>query len=263
MVMDQVQQSFKKNIIPPAALTTVRPLKKGRASSPLELTRNDGFLNGSQDIFDVLAHQEEGRNALERSIGSTIALLKRSSIMLQDAEETIEQQTQRIQTLEKISTVDEVSGLLNRRGFVQTFYKEVARTNRGANDGGLLVMFNLENLHVIRKKHGKGAAHMAVRLITKALENEIRDMDHAGRLLDDEFVLLFTDTSMDAALTRLQNMAMRLNKLSLIWDGVEINLNLSLGLKSFGASEKAENIFEAASNDLQRNRKGAPQEKRA
>jgi diguanylate cyclase len=210
-----------------------------------------------------LARQEADKKGLERSIGSTIALLKRSSIMLQDAEARIEEQTQRIEDLETIVTVDEVSGLLNRRGFAKIFAKEVARTNRGLNDGGLLVMFNLENLHVIRKEHGKEAAHMAIRLITKALESEIRDSDHAGRILDDEFVLLFADTSMDLALTRLQNMALRLNKLSLIWDGAEINLNLSLGLKSFGANERAEKIFEAASDDLERNRKGASTAKRA
>jgi diguanylate cyclase (GGDEF)-like protein len=269
MVMDLIQQNFKSTVTPHAAITALRSPQKHiksmpRAHKPLELTRDNQFVDGDQDIFDVLARQEADKQGLERSIGSTIALLKRSSMMLQDAEATIEEQTQRIENLEKISTIDEASGLLNRRGFAKIFTKEVARTNRGVNDGGLLVMFNLENLHVIRKEHGKEAAHMAIRLITKALESEIRDTDHAGRILDDEFVLLFTDASMEVALTRLQNMALRLNKLSLIWDGMEINVNLSLGLKSFGANERAERIFEAASDDLERNRKGAAKsEKRA
>jgi hypothetical protein len=60
---------------------------------------------------------------------------------------------------------------------------------------------------------------------------------------------------MEKALSRLQVMALRLNKLSLIWKNEEIHLSLSLGLKSFKAGERAEQIFKSASDDLSRNRK--------
>lgn len=103
----------------------------------------------------------------------------------------------------------------------------------------------------------------AVRLIARAFENEIRECDYAGRILDDEFVLLFAETALENALSRLQKMAMRLNKLSLIWDGKEINLNLSLGLRDYTADEDAVKIFESANADLQRNRRGESYKKSA
>tara|TARA_X000001036_G_scaffold11462_1_gene10031 strand:- start:8109 stop:8879 length:771 start_codon:yes stop_codon:yes gene_type:complete len=227
------------------------------AKSALELTRNENFLNGTFDIFDVLAQNTQERKALEKSLNSTIALLKRSAHALQEAEKTIEVQNHKLEAFAKISSHDEKSGLLNRRGFMNVLKKEVSRMNRTNSVGGLIVVFNLENLKLIRKRHGEAAADMAVQILANAFQQEIREMDHAGRMLDDEFVLLLTDTDMGQALSRLQAMAMRLNKLSMIWGKKEINLNLSLGLKNFSAQEDAIKIFEAANEDLKRNRSGA------
>jgi len=258
MVMNLSQDEYKKSRKPFAALKTYEPQKHEHyKDNKIELTRNPAFLDGAHDIFDLLARKgDPNTDALERTLGSTIALLKRSHLMLKDAEDTITSQNKRLEDLEALCTTDEVSGLLNQRGFYRNFSQEVARSQRDINQGGLLVMFSLENLGRIRKKHGGVAADSAVKLIARALESEIRTCDHAARLLDDEFVLLFTDTNMDKSLLRLQNMALRLNKLSLLWNGEDIRLNLSLGLKSFTSHERADTVFKAACDDLHRNRKG-------
>ena len=118
-------------------------------------------------------------------------------------------------------------------------------------------MFNLENLDSINVKHGQPAADTALRIVAQAVEHEIREMDSAAYIGDNEFVLLFAETSMTYALGRLQNMALRLNRLSLICNDEEVRLNLSLGLKSYEKGSKAAHIFKAASDDLKRNRKSA------
>jgi diguanylate cyclase len=229
---------------------------KARISArPLELTRDQDFLNGRHDIFDVLARHDNEKEGWDRSMNATLALLERARVLLSSAEQTIEDQGSQIKTLEDGSGICALTGLLNRRGFTKAFVKEVARTNRGFNEGGLIVIFNLENLANIESAHGKDAGETALKLIARALETEIREMDHAARIQHDEFVLLFAETSMEKALTRLQVMALRLNKLSLIWNNEEIHLSLSLGLKSFKRGERAEQIFKSASDDLSRNRK--------
>ena len=270
MVMSLLQQRLRKHenehIMPITGLRSRENAPSVNSYSPhsdtsyidapriIELTREKGFVDGDADIFDILEQKLNEATAAQRSLGATIALLKRSSQMLKDAEDKIEAQDERLKTLQRLATRDEVSGLLNRRGFINLLHKEVSRTQRGLNDGGLLVIFNFENLGFIRSQFGKDAADQAVELIAKAMENEIRVSDHAGRLLDDEFVLLLTDTSMEQSLSRLQHLAVRLNKLSLIHKGEEINFNLSLGLKSFDNNDRALDIFEAASDDLKRNR---------
>lgn len=223
----------------------------------LELTRDQSFLDGTNDIFDILARENTDQESWEKSMGSTVSFLERAKVMLQTAEKKISEQDKRLKTLENATGVDPLTGLLNRKGFSKALLREIARTNRGYNEGGVLVIFNLDNIDVIARDHGNEAIQTAIRLVARALESEIRDMDLAARINDDEFVLLFTDTDMSASLSRLQNMAVRLNRLSLIWNGTEIRINLSLGLKSYEQGSKAEQVLKEASDDLQRNSKGS------
>ena len=234
----------------------------GAYSNRLELTRDPLFVDGAQDIFDILARQSgekstASQNRLEQNLGETVNFFEKTRTMLRRAEEKISEQTHRIRTLEDLSGVDPLTGLLNAKGFSKILVREVSRTIRGYNEGGLLVIFSLENHASILNDHGQKPYERAVKLIGRALENEIRDMDVAARISDDEFVLLFTDTCMSKALSRLQNMALRLNRLSLIWDGQEIRISLSLGLKSYEEGSDAEDIFKAASHDLKRNKQSA------
>ena len=228
----------------------------GSLQGRLELTREQAFLDGTHDIFDILARQHYKQDNWEQSLGKTANLIEHARLTLKNVEKKISEQDKRLKLLEDISGMDPLTRLLNRKGFLKALDREIARTNRGHNDGGLLVMFNLENLDAIQKDHGEQALEMAVRLVARALENEIRDMDLAARIDRDEFVLLFTDTCMSDALGRLQNMALRLNRLSLIWEGAEIRISLSLGLKSYTRGSKPDQIFKDASTDLNRNRKG-------
>ncbi len=222
----------------------------------LELTRDQSFLDGQRDIFDILARQKDDPDTWQQSMGETVDFLEHARVMLKNAEKNIFEQDKRLKALENASGIDPLTGLLNRKGFSKALIREISRTNRAYNDGGLLVIFNLENFSTIQKEQGEEASILAVKLVARALENEIRDMDLAAHTQDDEFVLLFTDTDMGKALSRLQDMALRLNRLSLIWNKTEIRISLSLGLKSYQQGAKAEQIFQDANQDLQRNRKG-------
>lgn len=250
MTSDVIQNRYaRKPAIPPHVL---------EPEARLELTRDQGFLNGTRDIFDVLSRRGGGQ---KDSAGNGNPLPERARAMLKQAEKTILDQDRRLRELEDRSGIDAMTGLLNGKGFARAFAAEVARTNRGYSEGGLLVIFSLENLEAIRARHGEDAVESALNLIARAVEAETRMMDHAAHIHGDEFVLLFAETTMEKALDRLQIMALRLNRISLIRDGGEIRLNLSLGLKSYTKGARAEDVFTAASADLERNRKNAAQAK--
>ncbi|MCC6597582.1 MAG: diguanylate cyclase [Alphaproteobacteria bacterium] len=247
MTSDIVQNRYTRKAAPPT--------QGAGPETRLELTRDQAFLNGSRDIFDILARHSG--DPAQNGMDAFSALPEPARKILRNAEETIREQNIRLKSLENLSGVDLLTGLLNAQGFAKAFSAEVARTNRDLSEGGLLVIFNLENLETIEFLYGPEAAESALELVAKALGVEKREMDHAARIRGDEFVLLFAETTMEKALDRLQTMALRLNRISLIWGGTEIRLNLSLGLKSYAKGSRAEDIFTAASADLDRNRTGS------
>jgi diguanylate cyclase (GGDEF)-like protein len=218
-------------------------LAAGSARPSLELTREDGFLNGSHDIFDVLARHDLEKDGLQRSMGAAIALLKKAQAKIEHAEEKIAAQSTRIRTLENLATTDELTGLCNRRGFLNAFTREIARVKRGLSEGGVLVLVEIDSYETTRRAFGQQAADSCIALIARILEGEIRAMDVAARLKKDAFMMLLANASPDQALGRTQKLALRLNNLSLVRNRQEIQISASLGLKAYGASDKVESLF--------------------
>ena len=206
--------------------------------------------SSASSLFDVLERHEREKEGWDRSMSATLALLKQAHNMIEAAEDKIFTQEQRIRQLEKVATTDELTEMLNRRGFYDAFSGELDRCQRGLIKGGLLVLIDLDNFKMINDTYGHLAGDAVLRLVGRTLKSEIRAMDCAARLGGDEFVLLLSHTTKRDAASRAQNIGWKLNNLSLAWNGAEIAVRASLGLKDFSAGDKADTIFNAADQGL-------------
>ena len=172
--------------------------------------------------------------------------------ILKDAQRVIAEQQSRIDELSRIATTDELTGISNRRGFIQTFERELDRVGREKKSGlkrltgGLLIMIDLDNFKGINDTYGHAAGDAALKLVAKTLQMDIRKMDAVGRMGGDEFVVLFTGTSREQAIGRIQRLIKTLNSLSFIWNGHEIDVRASLGIKEYKPGDKIGRIFSAA-----------------
>lgn len=189
------------------------------------------------------------RDSWWRTMSATLAFVKWATVRLEIAEKKITEQGERIRVLEEQAMSDELTGLLNRRGFYDSFLRELDRTERGHSTGGLIIMVDLDNFKMINDTYGHAAGDASLRLVSRMLESNSRVMDTCARLGGDEFVLMLANTERDKALVRAQNLIKQLNSLSLVWYGAEIPIRASLGLKDYSSGEKPEDILGAA--DLQ------------
>lgn len=226
---------------PKTAKTQLNRYKRG-----IELTRAQGFLDGNDDLFDLLASPpanktreatQEQKKEMSTYLHRAMGLLRKASDIIERSENKIAQQDLRIRNLEELSTVDELTGLLNRRGFLKVFAREINRIERRGEQGGLLVLIDLENYAALEKRYDKRAAHKAMFLTGKLLAKEIRDMDAVARTDKDEFILMLTDTTPDAAMERIQRLALRLNSLQFEAQGQEVNIHASISLKAYKSGD--------------------------
>ena len=217
------------------------------APAALELTRVDAFLNGEDDIFDVLekqasAHSNDGDAArLKDAMRESIKLLKQ-------AQKKIEQQSSRIRDLEQLKMKDELTGMMSRSAFSDSLERELARIYRQPDRGGVFITIELENLSAIQTQHGSLAGRTALKLLASNITQEARTMDIAGRIGDNEFSLMCMDTTRDAILSRIQTLNFRLNKLSFVWKNKEISLHVSLSLKGCSAQDSVESFLPGSIN---------------
>lgn len=186
-----------------------------------------------------------GRTAEPESLNLT-ELLKTAYLKLKKAEQELHQKNKRIADLERILTIDELTGLNNRRGFYQSFESELDRVSRGQNQGGLLIMVDLDRFKAINDTYGHAAGDEALRVVGNFLKSNVRNMDCAARLGGDEFVLMLSNTSIAKAMDRARAIGQELNTLRFDWNGAEIKIFGSLGLQEFSKEDRIETIMALA-----------------
>ena len=201
-----------------------------------------------------LKNQKIEKDSWWRSMNTTLGLLKQAQQLISQSEDKINQQAKRIAELQHLSSTDELTGLANRRGFMQAFARELDRANRDKSQGGLLIMIDLDNFKSINDTYSHDAGDTALKVVANALSNDIRAMDVAGRLGGDEFTILFVNTTRKDALERAQLLIKTLNNLSFIWNGQEVDIRASLGLKEYGKGSTAQSIFNAADTSMYQNK---------
>lgn len=89
--------------------------------------------------------------------------------------------------LNEISRSDELTGLYNRRGFLEYAHNAISsRKNRGKK--ALIVYADMDNLKMINDEYGHDEGDFALREIANILRDTFRSTDIIGRFGGDEFV---------------------------------------------------------------------------
>ena len=181
-------------------------------------------------------------------------LLENAYKVIARAEKTIDTQEKRINDLENLLTKDELTGLTNRRGFMEAFRREIDRATRGQSQGGLLLMIDLDDFKIINDTFGHMAGDMALKAVADFLSKEVRDMDICARLAGDEFLVLMPDTSSQKAELRANILKNRLNELNFFWQGKTIGIKGSLGLKDYSKGAVMDDILRDVDRHLYENK---------
>lgn len=94
--------------------------------------------------------------------------------------------------LHKMSVTDELTGLLNRRGFMTIADRQLKLAHRNKNDIFLLYV-DFDNMKWINDTHGHPVGDNALIETGEILTNTFREVDVIGRVGGDEFIVMMTD----------------------------------------------------------------------
>ncbi len=100
--------------------------------------------------------------------------------------------------VEQIAVTDELTGLLNRRGFLQLGEREFERAMRFKRPLAAL-MFDLDHFKVVNDTYGHPAGDQVLRALTACFRQNTRGIDVVGRYGGEEFVLLLPETPLPEA----------------------------------------------------------------
>jgi len=100
--------------------------------------------------------------------------------------------------LRRLSTIDGLTGLCNRRAFDDRLQKEWHRAARYESSLALL-MIDIDGLKEINDAHGHAAGDTLLRMMAIAIRDSLRDSDVGARWGGDEFAIIVPETSREAA----------------------------------------------------------------
>jgi len=145
------------------------------------------------------------------------------------AEERVAALQARVEYLEGLSVTDELTGLLNRRGFQSVIDNELARSERGGRSFSLL-MCDCDFFKHLNDQLGHHAGDDALNSIGKLLEENKRRIDVAARVGGEEFALVLPETDQHEAFIVAERLRSRFA------DGFAdqpVALTLSLGVATY------------------------------
>ncbi len=131
----------------------------------------------------------------------------------------------------ELSTRDDLSKLLNRRGFFSQADKQVRLAGRLKQNIGILYL-DLDNLKLINDQHGHRLGDKAIGALACAIRKVIRESDIAGRIGGDEFVVVMLAEN-EEALTKLSCRIRQELKNQATGELENVTLSVSIGSRLF------------------------------
>ena len=168
---------------------------------------------------------------------------------VEELKAALAQAKSRIAQLETLAHVDELTGLLNRRGFRRELERAVSYSQR-YDVSVVLVMIDLDGFKAVNDTYGHPAGDAALVHVARLLASNVRASDIVARLGGDEFALLLWHADLAAAAGAMIKLQARLASSPLHLQGTEVVLKASVGLAPLTAGRPIEEAVAEADRHL-------------
>jgi len=225
----------------------MKPQKIEQCPSPLGLASQTQLVSCLLLMADCLQSPAPRTGSEEKSEHSEI--LKRALNAAYEAENRLAEQQRRISQLEKVSVTDELTGVLNRRGFVTQMKGALAAASR-YKEQGVLVYVDLDDFKPVNDTHGHAAGDEVLRRVARVLQGNVRNSDYVGRMGGDEFAVLLTRSSWADGLKRSETLEGMLNNAYVGWNGRMIPIRASFGIQAYSSRDDIDDLLIRADDDM-------------
>jgi diguanylate cyclase (GGDEF)-like protein len=155
----------------------------------------------------------------------------------------------RIRYLENLAHIDELTGILNRRGFLRELSRAASYAQRYAIPV-TLVLLDLDGFKEINDRHGHPVGDAVLVQVARVMVSSVRGSDVVARIGGDEFALILLHADTAAAAHSMIGLQQRLGRARVSVDDGAIQIEASIGLAPLTGDAPVEDILEKADRSL-------------
>lgn len=167
-----------------------------------------------------------------------------------DLEAEIEARNRLEKQLRYLASHDELSGLPNRRYFMQCANEEIARARRYHRPLSLLII-DLDHFKAINDQYGHAVGDQVIQAFAEQCRNLVRESDTPARVGGEEFAVLLPETDHDHALQAAERLRSLVAQQSTKTEAGAITLTVSIGVATYrDGSDSVESLLREADEHL-------------
>jgi two-component system cell cycle response regulator len=134
--------------------------------------------------------------------------------------------------LEQLSRTDELSGLNNRRHFMELLRTEWSRAQR-YNVDTVFAMVDIDHFKKVNDSLGHLAGDCAIVEVAKALQNAVRSQDMLGRYGGEEFAIIMPHTDRAGGVQAAERICQQIAGHKFLFDGKPLSVTVSVGVTTY------------------------------
>ena len=134
--------------------------------------------------------------------------------------------------METMATTDGLTGLNNRRRFLELVEEAIARAERFERRVSIL-MVDADHFKSVNDNYGHPVGDIVLKKIAGVLSQEARRVDVVGRFGGEEFIAMLDETNMAGALQVAERMRQEIEQSVIQGEFGRINVTVSMGLATY------------------------------
>lgn len=206
-----------------------------------KLSETDDILQ----INDLLENLMKDTHIMQAEIVRSREALIQQRESVETSQEKIRKLQAELTQLSETVRVDQLTGVLNRRGFDEAIVKEISRAKR--NDGKLSIAFlDIDNFKKLNDSFGHHIGDEALKLLASTIQTTIRPTDVVSRFGGEEFVILLPDTDIEQAVSTITRLQRALTKQFFMANNERQLITFSAGIALFKKLETDADVISRA-----------------
>jgi diguanylate cyclase (GGDEF)-like protein len=183
-------------------------------------------------------------NAMGVVVATRLSILRRREFLGRVALERARDE------LQVMATVDGLTGVFNRRRFLEIAADELERARRYARPLSVIAV-DLDYFKTVNDRFGHAAGDVVLKVLAQILQGQTRRQDAVGRMGGEEFSIILPETSIGTAVALAERMRTQLRSEPVVTGDVTVTVTASLGVAEVAPSDRSvEDVLQRADRAL-------------
>lgn len=205
-------------------------------------------LSDTEDIAQInllLESLMKDTSVMQTDIVRSREVLLAQRVQAEFAQEKIIKLQQELSQLSEKVSIDQLTGVLNRRGLDEAMMREIARAQRGGVELSVALL-DIDNFKSLNDTYGHYVGDTALQHLVKVIKETVRPTDIVSRFGGEEFVILLPETNLEQAIEIITRLQRLLTKQFFLGNNERLLITFSAGVSLFAAGEEQAAVLNRA-----------------